>query len=113
MKKFGLNRNIRLKKHKEISHVFNQGMIQNSSFIKLFYISNELSFSRFAIVINKRYGNAVQRNKAKRAIRELFRLNKKDIPKGWDMVFFLKNEFQNSKFDEKQKCFQEIIKKLI
>ena len=47
---------------------------------------NELGIPRLGLSISKRVGNAVVRNRWKRAIREAFRNGRGDIPAGWDFV---------------------------
>jgi len=42
---------------------------------------------RLGLAIPKAYGNAVQRNRLKRVLREIFRLNKVNLPAGADLVF--------------------------
>lgn len=42
---------------------------------------------RLGLAIPRAYGNAVQRNRLRRLIREIFRLNKVQLPQGTDLVF--------------------------
>jgi ribonuclease P protein component len=46
---------------------------------------NRRDITRLGITASKRVGNAVKRNRTKRLIREFFRLNKQQIPKGYDI----------------------------
>ena len=43
--------------------------------IRLVYRDNQLEYSRLGMAVSKKYGNAVQRNLAKRQLREVFRHN--------------------------------------
>jgi ribonuclease P protein component len=47
---------------------------------------NGRNINRLGINVSKRVGNSVQRNRVKRMIREFFRHNKQQIPKGYDIL---------------------------
>jgi len=79
----------RIKKQKEIRSMFNHAHSVSVKGAKLLYLENALPFSRFTVTLVRKYGNAVQRNRAKRVVREVYRLNKSQIKVGFDLVFLL------------------------
>ncbi len=52
--------------------------------------ANALNVSRLGIIVTKKVGNAVKRNRIKRLLRTFFRLNKNKIKKA-DYIFIAKN----------------------
>jgi ribonuclease P protein component len=56
----------------------------------LFVLENQLAVGRIGIAATKKLGGAVQRNRAKRLIREVFRRNK--LAPGFDVVVVPKRE---------------------
>jgi len=47
---------------------------------------NALAETRLGITVGKRHGDAVRRNRAKRLLREAFRLSRAQLPGGLDLV---------------------------
>ena len=54
--------------------------------------------ARLGLAIPKAYGNAVARNRIKRLIREVFRLNKAKLPPGVDMVFSARSALEKPRY---------------
>ncbi len=55
-------------------------------------MKNGLGFSRLGITASKKTGNAAQRNRIKRLVREFFRLNKDCFPQDYDTVVVAKRD---------------------
>ena len=80
MKRFGLSKHERIKRKNEFSRVYKSGKIIYSNSRKLkaiFYLGKSESKNiKVAFGISKRAGNAVWRNRIRRLLREVYRLNK-------------------------------------
>ncbi len=70
----------------EFEAVYRGGRRRASAQFAVFYRSNGGGHSRFGISVKKTLGGAVVRNRIRRRIREILRLNQAEIPSGWDMV---------------------------
>ena len=81
-----LTKSERLGKVTDIKRTFASGKRFNVPEAKLVFTPNNLGYSRFMVTLVKKYGNSVQRNRAKRIAREVFRLNKHRFKPGFDIV---------------------------
>ena len=55
---------------------------------------------RFAYVASKKVGNSVQRNRARRLMREAYRTMDRRIAPGYDVIFVARNGITDCKCDE-------------
>lgn len=72
---------------KEIKMLFKKNKSLKTRGFGVFFTENKLPFPRFAVSVAKKYGSAVQRNYAKRIVREVYRLYKDKLQSPYDMVF--------------------------
>ncbi|HUI42686.1 MAG TPA: ribonuclease P protein component [Terriglobia bacterium] len=77
---------LRLLRRKEFRRVYEEGKRRSAPLCTVFFLSNGLPHSRLGLTVPAAVGNAVLRNRLKRRVREVFRLNQAAIPAGWDIV---------------------------
>jgi len=87
--KRSLTKQERLKSKKDISRVFLSSYKVSCFGAKLFYRENGLEKNRFMVTLVRNYGTAVQRNRAKRVMKEAYRLMKVSLRTGYDLVVVL------------------------
>ena len=77
---------LRLKRKREFDRVFSARCSVADGRLVLYAQPNGRTDSRLGLVVSKRVGNAVTRNRIKRLLREAFRLNRSSLPVGYDFV---------------------------
>jgi len=82
----GFPKSYRLLRRSEFRRVYDQGQRRSASLATVFVRPNALPHSRLGITTPVRLGKAVLRNRLKRRLREVFRLNRENLPGGWDIL---------------------------
>ena len=85
--KRSLTRPERLSRRSDIRSVFSDGKRFSFPGVRMHYRKNGLDISRVLVTTVKKYGNAVERNRARRRGKEIWRLFKEHIKPGYDVVF--------------------------
>jgi ribonuclease P protein component len=97
----------RIRKRPDFERVYNQGLKTPGRFMTLFLLRNGSSVSRLGIAATRKLGGAVQRNRAKRLAREIFRRHKP--PPGLDLVVIPRREFLNVELASLEAEYQSIV----
>jgi ribonuclease P protein component len=79
----------RLKKRNEIREVFGKGKRIGCRGAKLFVLRNGLLHNRICFSLSRGFGNAVQRNRARRLGREAYRNLKPRLVCGYDLILLV------------------------
>ncbi|MGD8608057.1 MAG: ribonuclease P protein component [Myxococcales bacterium] len=80
----------RLKKRYEFRQVQHNGRRIHTEHFLIVLQPNASSNTRLGITVTKKVGSAVQRNRIKRVVREVFRRNRALFPPGHDVVLIAK-----------------------
>ena len=71
----------RIKKSKEISSLIRSGQNFKGKTLSIYYSKKEYEFHRFAVLVGKKHGSAVVRNRLKRILRAIIqKINLEGIP---------------------------------
>lgn len=76
----------RLRSSQDFERIYAQRVRWGDDHLLIFADRNELGVTRIGLSVSKKHGNAVQRNRLKRLIREAFRLSQHDLPRGLDLI---------------------------
>jgi ribonuclease P protein component len=85
---FGKDEHVR--KKQDYTRIYAQGVRRYSERFTIITCRNETGARRLGMTVSKKVGNAVQRNRIKRLLREFFRLNKSRLPASQDIVIIAK-----------------------
>ena len=76
----------RLRSTAEFQRLLDQGRRVSDGTMTLWAIANGLEYSRFGLVVGRKHGEAVARNRVRRRLREAFRLSRMLMPAGFDFA---------------------------
>jgi ribonuclease P protein component len=92
MESFSFPKNVRLLNRRDFVNINRSGKRLHTRHFTVILKQNGLGITRLGVSVSKKTGNAVKRNRVKRLIRELFRLNKTRFPQGYDIVIAAKKD---------------------
>lgn len=105
-----LSRTERLKRKSDFARVFSSPDHRSvCRGARLIARRSSLPFSRFAPTLVRNFGNSVERNHARRVLKEIYRNSKMDLPQGYDIVIVLyPGAFS---FAERENQFSQLIRR--
>jgi len=95
----------------EIKNLFKNGKKVSIFGAKLFFLPNVLGFNRIGFPLPRGFGNAVQRNRAKRFSREAYRILKAHLNIGFDMLLLVYPPTEKDSFHSRCVQFRTLCEK--
>lgn len=101
----------RLKKNKDFRRVYNHGRSYADRRLILYLSKNNYGGTRIGFSVSKKVGKAVIRNKVRRKLKEISRLNREKIKKGFDVIIIARPVVADCTYREMEKSFIWLLKK--
>ncbi len=90
----------KLKKSNEFRYVFSTGNRKVGKYVILYMLHLEQNNNRVGIVTKKNIGNAVQRNKVKRILREIWRTRCNQLISGYDIIILARKKIVQTQYKD-------------
>lgn len=100
----------RLRNNMEFKKVYNGGKNYWNRNLVLYVRKNNLENSRVGYSITKKIGNSVVRNKVRRRMKEIYRLNFNNIKSGYDIILIPKKNIVDISYRELESAMLHILK---
>ena len=104
-----MKREERITKPRQYTEVYGKGNSYPSTLIVLRTLPNNLDHSRYGLSVSKKVGNAVTRNRLKRRLREINRIE--PFKPGWDIVYILRPASAEASFIGLKKSVETLLTK--
>ena len=106
----------RLAKRREFVHVYETGQKLFSRYSVLFFVRNELPYSRIGITATKKLGKAHDRNRLKRWTRETYRRAREPLgidARSLDIVVNVKPNAADSSFQDYSRDLLRVLERVV
>lgn len=103
---------VTLKENYEFRRLYQKGASAVGGCMVIYCRRNRLGRNRLGITVSVKIGNAVKRNRARRRLREVFRLNSPCLRQGWDMVLVARGRTLTAPWKELNDTFLRLCRKL-
>ena len=98
----------------KLNHIFQRLYRTNgfaNGFLVLYARKNRMGVNRVGITVGKKLGKAHIRNRARRRVREIYRLNESKFSTGWDIVVVVRGKAVNASFTALTDAYLALAKK--
>ena len=103
-----LKRKFRLRKKSNIKEVFADGKNYSVKYVAIYVLKGP---KRFGFIASKKVGNSVQRNRAKRLMREVIRLHLPEIRNDIQIILIARASIKGVSYFEVEKTMMNMLKR--
>ena len=101
-----------LKKDSDFRKVYKHGKSIANRYLVMYILKNKSDSSRVGISISKKVGKAITRNRIRRLIKEVYRLDiDSRVKEGYDIVFIARMPSKDATFKDIEKSINNLAKK--
>lgn len=107
-----MKRETTLKENYEFRRVYNKGKSGVSPFLVVYARPNRSGKNRLGVTVSTKLGKAVVRNRARRRLREIYRLSQGQMKQGYDIVLVARSRAVTAPYHELSHAYRKLCEKL-
>ena len=107
-----MKRAVTLKENYEFRRLYQKGASAVSGCMVVYCRKNKLGHNRLGVTVSVKLGHAVVRNRARRRLREVYRLNGGALKQGYDIILVARSRTISAGWKELNDTFLRLCRKL-
>ena len=104
-----MNPEITVKENYEFRRIYRKGKSVVVPSMVLYCQRNRQGRTRLGVTVSTKLGKAVVRNRVRRRLREIWRLNKKDMEPGWDIILVARVRAVDMPYQKLDKMYRRLL----
>ena len=100
-----MNKTLTIKENRTFRRIYSKGRSAVTPFLVLYCRPNRLGHNRLGVTVSTKLGGAVVRNRARRRLREVFRLAGPDLRQGYDVILVARARAVNGPYQKLTAAF--------
>lgn len=107
-----MNMRVTLKKNSDFRRLYAKGKSAVTPYMVVYCRRSRESENRLGYTVSAKLGHAVVRNRVRRRLREIYRLNAPQLKKGYDIVIVARSRCVGAEYAKMNRAFLDACKKL-
>ena len=107
-----MKRAVTLKENYEFRRMYQKGASAAGGCMVIYCRRNKLDHNRLGLTASVKLGHAVVRNRARRRLREVYRLNAHQLRASWDIILVARSRTVTASWKELNDTFLRLCRKL-
>ena len=107
-----MKRTMTVKENHEFRRIYAKGRSGVSPYLVVYARPNRYGHNRLGVTVSKKLGHAVVRNRVRRRIREIFRLNQDKLAQGYDVIVVARTRAVGAEYRELERAFLHVCGKI-
>ena len=106
-----MEKKYRLRRNKDFQYTYKKGRSLGHPLLVLVHRRTGKADIRIGYSVTKKFGNAVKRNRIKRQLREIVRLQLPMLKQGYDVIFVVRKEARDASYGSLEGAVQQLLRR--